>query len=118
MGKGAVESISRQLSAELPGLKGYSATNLKYMRLFYEAWNGLDKSSAMADDLQQAENQPIIFADIAKQNHPYPAYEMTWDDFFSLGFTLHMEILSKAKPAEERAYYIHQAEHTIQHKFT
>ena len=120
-GTGAVESISRQLSAELPGLKGYSATNLKYMRIFYEAWIGLDKSSATADELedgkssataaelQQAANQPITLTNIAKQNHPFPKYEMTWDDFFSLGFTLHMEILSKTKTAEERAFYIHQA---------
>jgi len=120
-GTGAVESISRQLSAELPGLKGYSATNLKYMRIFYEAWIGLDKSSATADELedgkssataaelQQAANQPITLTNIAKQNHPFPEYEMTWDDFFSLGFTLHMEILSKTKTAEERAFYIHQA---------
>lgn len=120
-GTGAVESISRQLSVELPGLKGYSATNLRYMRIFYEAWSGLDKSSATADELgngkssatanelQQAESQPIVLANITKQNHPFPEYEMTWDDFFSLGFTLHMEILSKTKTAEERAYYIHQA---------
>lgn len=120
-GTGAVESISRQLSAELPGLKGYSATNLKYMRIFYEAWSGLDKSSATADELpaqessaaadelQQAKNRPIILANIAPKNHPFPEYEMTWDDFFSLGFTLHMEILSKTQTIEERAYYIHQA---------
>lgn len=120
-GTGAVESVSRQLSAELPGLKGYSATNLKYMRIFYEAWSGLDKSSATAaelpaqessaaaDELQQAKSRPIIPANIAPKNHPFPEHEMTWDDFFSLGFTLHMEILSKTQTIEERAYYIHQA---------
>ncbi len=132
-GTNAIETISRQLSIELPGLKGYSATNLRYMRIFYEAWSSLDKSSASADELgdvkssaladelpiqelaataaelQLEENQPIILANIAMQNHPFPEYEMTWDDFFSLGFTLHMEILSKTKTLEERAYYIHQA---------
>lgn len=108
-GTGAVESISRQLCTELPGLKGYSATNLRYMRLFYEAWSSLDKSSATADELQCPENQSIILANISKHNHPFPEYEMTWDDFFSLGFTLHMEILSKTRTAEERAFYIHQA---------
>ena len=55
-GTGAVESISRQLSAELPGLKGYSATNLKYMRIFYEAWSGLDKSSATAAELGEGKS--------------------------------------------------------------
>lgn len=37
-GKGAIENISRQLSIELPGLKGFSERNLKLMRQFYEAW--------------------------------------------------------------------------------
>ena len=120
-GTSAVENISRQLSIELPGLKGYSASSLKSMRQFYEAWCvmlnspavavefGEEKSPALAGELQYQESQPIILANIAKQNHPFSEYEMTWDDFFSLGFTLHVEILSKTKTIEERAYYIHQA---------
>lgn len=35
-GTGAVENINRQLSIELPGLKGFSARNLMLMRQFYE----------------------------------------------------------------------------------
>ena len=34
-GKGALTAISEQLRKELPGLKGFSATNLKNMRIFY-----------------------------------------------------------------------------------
>jgi predicted nuclease of restriction endonuclease-like (RecB) superfamily len=37
-GKGAIEFISIQLQNELPGLRGFSATNLKNMRIFYEEW--------------------------------------------------------------------------------
>ena len=37
-GTGAIENISRQLKSELPGLKGFSAENIKLMRRFYEAW--------------------------------------------------------------------------------
>lgn len=36
--KGAVNYISRRLQEQLPGLRGFSATNIKLMRLFYEAW--------------------------------------------------------------------------------
>ncbi len=51
-GTGALEDISQLLRKELPGLRGYSATQLKDMRLFYEAWQILDSnSSAMADEL-------------------------------------------------------------------
>ena len=36
-GKGAIENISQQLQKELPGLRGFSAANIKFMRQFYEA---------------------------------------------------------------------------------
>ena len=41
-GKGAIETISEQLRRELPGLRGYSPSNMKNMRLFYEKWSVLD----------------------------------------------------------------------------
>ena len=37
-GKGAIDAISSQLQEELPGLRGFSATNLRNMRIFFEAW--------------------------------------------------------------------------------
>ena len=49
-GTGALESISEQLRKELPGLRGYSATSLKKMRLFYENWILLDANSSVATD--------------------------------------------------------------------
>ena len=35
-GTGAIETISERLHKELPGLRGFSAANLKFMRQFYE----------------------------------------------------------------------------------
>ena len=59
-GTGALEAISQILRKELPGLRGFSATNLKNMRLFYEAWTMLDaSSSATADEIQLAECQAV-----------------------------------------------------------
>ena len=51
-GKGALTSISEQLRKELPGLKGFSATNLKNMRIFYEEWRMLENynSSVQTDE--------------------------------------------------------------------
>lgn len=49
-GTGALKSISERLRQELPGLRGFSETNLKNMRLFYEAWNSLDTNSSVATD--------------------------------------------------------------------
>ena len=42
-GKGAIEAISQQLQKELPGLRGFSATNIKNMRSFYEEWSPVIK---------------------------------------------------------------------------
>ena len=41
-GKGAMDAISGRLDRELPGLKGFSARNLRNMRTFYEEWAALD----------------------------------------------------------------------------
>ena len=60
-GTKAIETISRQLSVELPGLKGYSATNLKFMRLFYEAWSDLFNSSAVAAASLSSDNKNMNF---------------------------------------------------------
>ena len=49
-GKDAIETISRHLSAELPGLKGFSARDLRNMRTFYEEWRVFDNNSSIATD--------------------------------------------------------------------
>jgi len=46
-GKGAIETISERLSRELPGLRGFSARNLRYMRMFYEEWADLDAAPSI-----------------------------------------------------------------------
>jgi len=37
-GTGAIEAISEQLQGELPGLHGFSPSNMKNMRTFFEQW--------------------------------------------------------------------------------
>ena len=37
-GSGAIDALSERLQVELPGLRGFSATNIKNMRLFFEFW--------------------------------------------------------------------------------
>ncbi len=41
-GKGAIDAISERLDRELPGLRGFTSRNLRYMRTFYEEWEVLD----------------------------------------------------------------------------
>ena len=45
-GSGFIASISKQLRKELPGLKGFSARNLRNMRTFYEEWRQLEQPNS------------------------------------------------------------------------
>lgn len=112
-GTGAIMTISKHLRKELPGLKGFSETNIKNMRIFYEEWSPLfeqrnrkrkilstpmdkietgllllPKSSAMADDL----NSSVATDDL--------------QSFLCLGFTHHMIILHGEKDVSKRIKYI------------
>ena len=43
------DAISSRLQEELPGLRGFSARNLKYMRTFYEEWSqGAEDNPALS----------------------------------------------------------------------
>ena len=37
-GSGAIDVLSNRLQVELPGLRGFSAASIKYMRLFFDEW--------------------------------------------------------------------------------
>ena len=67
-GTGALETISGQLRRELPGLRGYSVTQMKEMRLFYEAWIMLDSNSSVVTD--ELEKSTFAIAEIETNNSP------------------------------------------------
>lgn len=104
-GEGALASISEQLRKELPGLRGFSETQMKDMRRFYEAWNMLDSNSAVATaELQNSENQIDIFHSLSISNIP----DFPVEDFFKVPFTHHSAIISGPKETSARFYYIHR----------
>lgn len=119
-GTGAIEAISAQLQKELPGLRGFSATNLKYMRLFYEAWSGGGPSgciSSLASD-ETADAAQVCSPSVASDDLPERSMKEIWQsqlpnlnaddmaDYLAIGFTHHREILSSAKDLNERLFYI------------
>lgn len=108
-GTSAIEAISEQLRRELPGLRGFGASNIKNMRQFYEQWQVVINRQPTAGDLQQIDNKDIIqpMALLRVIRQPM-ADEFEWHDFFSIGFTHHCEILAKTSTLEERFFYIHQ----------
>lgn len=99
----AIETISAQLARELPGLRGFSASNIKNMRQFFEEWAVRSNRQLPTGDLANVENAAIPAI------RQLPTGELTEADlaaFFSIGFTHHMEILFKCKSVAERWYYI------------
>lgn len=111
-GKGAIETISEQLSKELPGLRGFSARNLRYMRMFYEEWADLDTApdipligptSNLA--LKSAKSVAGINAEIRHLQVP-KSDNFPVSVFFSIGFTQHRTIFEKVKDRQERFFYI------------
>ena len=72
-GSGALKSISERLRQELPGLRGFSETNLKNMRLFYGAWNVIEPKS------------PIAIGDLAKVLTPKEEQQRIFEESSNTG---------------------------------
>ena len=136
-GAGGIKAISDQLLRELPGLRGYSATQLNEMRRFYEAWQMLDAESAVATDDSQStiaigestkdssvatdkcDEQELSVAtdklqsadnkiDIHHSICVPNAVEFPIEDFFTMPFTHHTRLMALCKDLEARYYYIHR----------
>ena len=104
-GEGALTAISEQLRKELPGLRGFSETQMKDMRRFYEAWEILDINSTVATvELLTTDNEIDIFHAMQVSN----VAEFPVEDFFKVPFTHHSIIISGTKDVQERYYYIHR----------
>ena len=91
------------LQQELPGLTGFSETNIKNMRIFYEAWRPvLNRQPLAADldkdlDISMLLNRQLTTADLGETDFEY---------FLMVGFTHHREIIRNTKTIEERLFYI------------
>lgn len=121
-GSGVLKAISDQLHRELPGLRGYSETQLKDMRRFYEAWQILDAETQTIDTavttaesanhestvataaLQFSDNQIDIYKTVVIPN----IAEFPVEDFFKVPFTHHSKLINLCKDLNARYYYIHR----------
>ena len=105
-GSGAIDALSNQLQVELPGLRGFSAANIKYMRLFFDEWARWFEIRHLPSD----ENRKTISDGNALMPIRHlPSDELTEEQitaFLSIGFTHHREILNKCATYDERWYYI------------
>ena len=110
-GTGAIKAISEQLHKELPGLRGFSERNIKNMRAFYEAWQGLDTNlETTVSKLQMSDNKDLInsaatAAELETMNTPIllPRFDMLDNAFLEVPFTHHNIIIAKVKDIKERS---------------
>ncbi|MCI6365478.1 MAG: PDDEXK nuclease domain-containing protein [Spirochaetia bacterium] len=117
-GTSVLETISSQLRKELPGLRGFSATSLKKMRLFYENWSFLEdsNSSVMTDELPDTRTNSSDASVELTSIIPIADFKLSGinladfpvEDFFKVPFSHHIAIFSKVKNLQERYYYIHR----------
>ena len=120
-GKGAIEAISQQLQKELPGLRGFSATNIKYMRSFYEEWSPVVNRQPMADEnkiLTVSSDTELDEQLLLMEIRQPLAGEFNWNDFVAIGFSHHIEIITKAKSLDARLFYIHESATRFWNKYT
>ena len=116
-GTSVLETISSQLRKELPGLRGFSASSLKNMKLFYENWSFLENtnSSVTTGELPEKTNSSDA-SDEFKSIIPISDFKLSGvdlndfpvEDFFKVPFSHHIAIFSKVKNLTERYYYIHR----------
>lgn len=113
-GTGAISRISEQLRRELPGLRGFSAESIKKMRTFFEYWRPYLNRSPLAADSQVTDKKNIDIDCFALQNWSPVAAEINREEFLSISFSHHIEILNKTKDLNEILFYIHQ---TVLHQW-
>jgi len=111
-GTSSIERISEQLRKELPGLRGFSAPNLKFMRQFYESWaavfSDIDTNS-IASAIELKNNQAVQTQLLFRPNRQIAVADFDFGEFVAISFTHHIEILHKTTEIAERLFYIHQA---------
>ena len=127
-GKGAIDSISSLLQQELHGLRGFSATNIKNMRLFYEGWEFMqpfliDEKEPLFQFSEEELNRQLPSTELKNQNRqlatgdlndsfliqqlPTAELENEWIELFlKVPFTQHRLIIRGAEVMEERVFYI------------
>lgn len=105
-GASAIKTLSVLLRQELPGLRGFSETAIKDMRIFYEEWQGVfeNRQSSTADlgSSITAIDDNILNRQLTTAELSAAQLEM----FFSVAFTHHREILRKTSTLAERMFYI------------
>ena len=123
-GSGAIDALSERLQVELPGLRGFSATNIKNMRAFFEFWaddfsiRPLPMGELSIRHLPSDENCSLATNEIRQMSsaesalipiRQMPSAELgveSLNAFMSVGFSQHRDIVRAVQSKDEAWYYI------------
>jgi predicted nuclease of restriction endonuclease-like (RecB) superfamily len=123
-GDKVLETISAELQKELKHLRGFSAQNLKKMRMFYEAYplmlascdlakqmiqNTDDESSVIWSALPTKLEEPILSPVATKIEIGSTVSNQLATDFWAVSFSNHFSIINKLSKLEERLWFIGEA---------
>lgn len=106
-GTGAIRTISERLRKELPGLRGFSESSLKNMRMFYEEWSLILEANPAGEN-----KSPIAIGDLNISlllSLKSPVVTGDLGNFTDLSFTHHILILTGEKDIAKRWRYINLA---------
>ena len=110
-GAKVIEDISSQLQMELPGVRGFLGKNIEKMRSFYKAWK-VEPSICSSLTSKFEKSEKVIYSsltsDINKQENLFDnkIEKSNKNNFISVSFTHHYEIILKTESEVERWYYI------------
>jgi len=103
-----VEQLAKDLKAEFPDLKGFSRSNLFYIRKFYQFYAGVSVQQTVGLKESNLEENPM-------QQLVAPESEMSIQQSVGLNFDIlsipwghHVVLLDKAKTVEEALFYLRQ----------
>ena len=89
-GSGAIDALSNRLQVELPGLRGFSASNIKSMRIFYEAWKEecQIRQTASAESVSQDNRPTSLGESVIRQSSTDELATYKWRNAFSFNSTI------------------------------
>ena len=106
-GEKIIDSISDLLKQELPGQRGFSSSNLRKMRSFYNTWKDVFEICSLTTNKLKYSTNPLNINDLEICSLTTNKLSQDeYDAFMSVGFTHHYEISSKKLSLEDRLFYI------------
>ncbi|GHT54953.1 hypothetical protein AGMMS49982_20380 [Bacteroidia bacterium] len=107
-GKGFFAELSKELRGEFPDMSGFSGTNLKYCKRFYQFYTQ-DKTifHQLGGKLQNTENQDVIIRhQVGDEIRQQVADEFKVHPIFQIPWRHHVEIITKCKSVKEALFYV------------